>query len=609
MQQYLQQTESSSIVERRLLGLVWYPIAIRGTELSRGDYLTVEAERTNYQEVPHQFKSGASAVFFSNHDPKNSRVEGVIGYLNGNRLKITLKTDDLPDWASDGKLGIELLFDNNSYEEIEKALKLAIKLAEQSPKPRLLEVIAGDEKPSFTTVSPVQIEGLNSRQEEAVARMLAANELAIIHGPPGTGKTTTLIKGIQALIEKGEEQILVTAPSNTAVDLLTEKLAECGLNVIRIGNPARVSDKLTALTLDAKVNLHPNMKDTRKLKKQSAEYIQMAHKYKRNFGRAEREQRKALFDEAYKIQKEINQIEQFITDDLLSRAQIITATLVGTNHFSIRNRRYKTVVIDEAGQALEPATWIPVLKSDKVILAGDHFQLPPTIKSEEAASKGLEKTLLEKLAQKYPEAVVMLEEQYRMNSLIMNYPSSVFYGGKLKASELVSDHVLFTGDSALLYIDTAGCGFNESKENSSLSNPEEASFLINQFKEHRQLMPPDSSVGIISPYREQALLLKKLVNEDETLAAFRGNISINTIDSFQGQERDVIYISMTRSNTDSSIGFLSDIRRMNVAMTRARKKLIVIGDSVTLARLPFYANFIAYTESINAYHSAWEFMG
>ena len=608
LRQYLQQTESSSIADRRSLGLVWYPIAIRGSELGRGDYLVVETERTTHQDVYHQFKSGASAVLFSNHDPQKCRVEGVIGYLNGNRLKITLRTDDLPDWASDGKLGIELLFDNNSYEEMEGALKKAIKLAEQYPQPRLLDVLTGNEKPGFELVKPLQIKGLNLSQQEAVSRIVSAQDLAIVHGPPGTGKTTTLIKAIQALIQKGEEQILVAAPSNTAVDLLTEKLAELGLNVLRIGNPARISEKLVSLTLDAKVSAHHSMKDTRKLKKQAGEYIQMAHKYKRNFGKAEREQRKALFDEAHKIQKEINQIEQFISEDLISKAQVITATLVGTNHYTIRNRKYKTVVIDEAGQALEPASWIPILKAEKVILAGDHFQLPPTIKSEEAARNGFEITMLEKLASRYPEAVTMLQEQYRMNRLIMEYPSSVFYQKKLVANEAVANRVLFEGDAALLYIDTAGCGFNELKEGSSISNPEEAAFLLNHLKATLQQMPSDTSIGIISPYREQVLALKKYYGEDELLIPFSANTSINTIDSFQGQERDVIYISMTRCNTDSSIGFLSDIRRMNVAMTRAKKKLVVIGDSVTLSRLPFYSNFIAYAESLNAYHSAWEFI-
>ncbi|WP_207533340.1 AAA domain-containing protein [Desertivirga arenae] len=608
LRQYLEQTQSTSISDRRALGLVWYPIAIRGTEIGRGDYITVEVERGGNQDSPHQFRSGASAVLFSNHDSQSYRVEGTIGYLNNNRLKITLRSDDLPDWAADGKLGLELLFDNNSYEEMEQALKQAAKLAELSPKSRLLETLMGEEKASFKENIDYKSSSLNQKQQEAVRKIIAANELAVIHGPPGTGKTTTLIQAIKELSERDQKQILVVAPSNTAVDLLSEKLAAEGLNVLRIGNPARVSDKLVSLTLDAKISEHPSMRDAKKLKKQAAEYVNMAHKYKRNFGKAEREQRKALFDEAYKIQKEVNQIEQFIAEDLICKAQIITATLVGANHYSVRGLKYETVVIDEAGQALEPATWIPVLKAKKLVLAGDHCQLPPTIKSEEAARKGLNNTLLEKLVHYHPEAVTLLEEQYRMNSRIMAYSSQVFYENKLVAHESVANRVIKEDEPALSYINTAGCSFTEVKEGVSLNNPEEAVFLVNHLTEISAKFTEDTSVAIISPYREQVLLLKNLIAESPELEPFHRNISVNTIDSFQGQERDVVYISMTRSNDESAIGFLSDIRRMNVAMTRARKKLVVIGDSVTLSRHQFYANFISHTETTDAYKSAWEFM-
>ena len=608
LRQYLEQTQSASVAERRALGLIWYPIAIRGTEIGRGDYLTVEAERTTHQDNSHQFRSGANAALFSNHDPQNDRIEGTIGFLSNNRLKITLRTDELPEWASDGKLGIELLFDNNSYEEMENALKQATKLSELSPKPKLIEILTGDESSSFKNNINYHSSDLNTKQQEAVRKILSANELAIVHGPPGTGKTTTLVQAIKELHRQDGQQILVVAPSNTAVDLLSEKLSDEGLNVLRIGNPVRVSEKMVSLTLDARIAEHSAMKDARKLRKQASEYLNMAHKYKRNFGRAEREQRKALFDEAYKIQKEVGQIEQFISDDLISKAQIITATLVGANHYSIRNLKYETVVIDEAGQALEPSSWIPILKAKKVVLAGDHCQLPPTIKSEEAARKGLNKTLLEKLVEKHPEAVTLLEEQYRMNSLIMQYSSKVFYEDKLQAHHSVSDRLLFAGDTALSFIDTAGCGFNEVKEGVSLNNPEEASFLIKHLEDVADKISSDTSIAIISPYKEQVSLIRELVENSDVLSPFSKNISVNTIDSFQGQERDAVYISMTRSNNETAIGFLSDIRRMNVAMTRARKKLVVIGDSVTLSRHPFYANFISYAEEVNAYQSAWEFM-
>ncbi len=660
---YQQLTAASSVTERRSNGLSWYPIAIRGSEMSRGDYLTVELERTTHQDLPHQFRFGVSAVLFSGHDPKENRIEGVVSYQSGNRLKITLHTDELPDWADDGKLGIDLLFDDNSYDEMQNALKLAATLSEKREEGNLIRVLTGEKAPTFqppdtrrdqpagtshnqastashypnvidiassrsaisiapgspaSTPHPPNVYSapskLNPSQQAAVDKILSANELAIVHGPPGTGKTTTLVQAIKALIQRDHQKILVVAPSNTAVDLLSEKLSEEGLNVLRVGNPVRVSERLMSLTLDSKMAAHNSMKEIKKLKKQAGEFRDMAHKYKRNFGKAEREQRKALFDEARKIMKQVENTEQYIMDDLLARAQVITATLVGANHYTVRNLKYHTVVIDEAGQALEPACWIPILKAQKVVLAGDHCQLSPTVKSNEAAKKGLSTTLLEKNTALHPEAVVLLEEQYRMNEMIMGYSSSVFYENKLKAHASVAHHLLFAEDWPLVFVDTAGCGFEEKSEGTSTTNPEEAAFL---FKHLTQLVTELNThypvkdfptIAIISPYKQQIQILKEQLQHSPDLKEYGDKIAVNTIDSFQGQERDIVYISMTRSNTENKIGFLSDIRRMNVAMTRARKKLVVIGDSGTLSQFPFYADFITYAEQNNAYKSAWEFV-
>jgi ATP-dependent RNA/DNA helicase IGHMBP2 len=612
---YLRLTESASATDRRASGLTWYPIAIRGTEPSRGDYISVEVERTTHQDVSHQLRFGASAALFSNHDPKNNRVEGTISYQAGNRLKITVFTDELPDWTRDGKLGIDLLFDDNSYDEMQNALKLADTLLEKPAEGRLIQILTGNKTPTFEdNIVTTPLGSLNPSQQAAVQKIVSAQDLAVVHGPPGTGKTTTLVQAINALVAKNHEQVLVVAPSNTAVDLLSEKLFAEGLNVLRIGNPARVSERLMALTLDSKMAAHPQMKEVKKLKKQAGEYKNMAHKYKRNFGKAERDQRKALFDEAYKIMKEVGKIEQYIIDDLVAKAQVITATLVGANHHTVRHVKYKTVVIDEAGQALEPACWIPILKAQKVILAGDHFQLSPTIKSAEAARGGLSTTLLEKCVTLHPEAVTLLEEQYRMNEAIMGYSSQVFYEGKLKAHQSVVGHLLFEGDMPVNFIDTAGCGFDEKLEGTSSTNPEEAAFLFKHLNALvEQLAPRYNSasfptIAIISPYKEQIRILKEQLLNFSELSVYGNKISVNTIDSFQGQERDVVYLSMTRSNNEGDIGFLSDMRRMNVAMTRARKKLVVIGDSSTLAQLPFYADMITYAEQLGGYHSAWEFI-
>ncbi|MCF8449925.1 MAG: AAA family ATPase [Taibaiella sp.] len=612
-QAYLTLTQSSSVAERRANGLAWYPIAIRGTELSKAEYITVEVERTTHTDVGHQLRFGVSAKLFSNHDAKTNFLEGTITYSGGNRLKISLRTDELPDWASDGKLGIDLLFDDNSYDEMSNALKVAMAQSEKKEEGRLINILTGMAAPTFNTEVAAYVNAaLNTTQQAAVNKILQANELAIVHGPPGTGKTTTLVQAIKALIKNGEKRILVTAPSNTAVDLLSEKLSEEGLNVLRVGNPARVSERLMALTLDSRVAAHSSIKEIKRLKKQAGEFKDMAHKYKRSFGKAEREQRKALFDEAYKILKDVGRMEQYIIDDVTAKAQVVTATLVGANHYTVRNLQYNTVVIDEAGQALEPACWIPILKGKKVILAGDHCQLAPTIKSDAAAKGGLSTTLLEKCISHHPGAVALLQEQYRMHEVIMGYSSRVFYEDKLMAHSSVAGHLLFADDAPLAYIDTAGCGFDEKTENTSISNPEEAVLLFRHLVRlvatlsQHYTVEQFPTVAVIAPYKEQLYVLKEQMLHIPELQPYAHKISVNTIDSFQGQERDIVYISMTRSNDNGIIGFLSDIRRMNVAMTRARKKLVVIGDSATLSRFPFYADFIAYAELKDAYRSAWD---
>ncbi len=612
---YQEVMEKLPVTERRANGMSWYPVAIKDTEIGQGDYLTVEVERTTHLDIIHQLRFGMSAALFSNHDAKSDRVEGTISYISANKLKISLRVDELPDWSRDGKLGIDAVFDKNSYDEMEYALKIAPAIAAKKDEGNLVKILTGEKRPTSQLLNHAfTIDGLNAIQRLAVTKILEANELAIVHGPPGTGKTTTLVQAIKALIKQDHNQILVVAPSNTAVDLLSEKLSDEGLNVVRVGNPARVNERQQALTLDSKIAAHANIKEIKRLKKQAKEFRDMAHKYKRSFGYAEREQRKALFNEARNISREVERTEQYIIDDVLAKANVITATLVGANHYSIRHLRYETVVIDEAGQALEPACWIPVLKAKKVVMTGDHCQLPPTIKSDEAAKKGLSVTLMEKAVALHPEVVVLLEEQYRMHEKIMGFSSRTFYFDKLQAHPSIANKLLFPGDVPIAFIDTAGCGFDEKLEGTSISNREEAAFLLKHLACLVEQMKPVydgnnfPSIGVISPYKHQVEILKELILSYSELLQFRAAITINTIDSFQGQERDIIYISMARSNSESTIGFLSDVRRMNVAMTRARKKLVVIGDSATLSQHPFYAAFISYVQSKDGYQSAWEFI-
>ncbi|WP_293946519.1 MULTISPECIES: AAA domain-containing protein [unclassified Sphingobacterium] len=600
--------------ERRIQGVTWFPIQITDSELGRGDYLSVSLNKTNHFDIEHRFRFGMAVSLFSNHDPKADRIDGVISSINKDSMQISFRIDELPDWSRKGKLGVDLLFDEHSYREMASALRQAKELATDQGKGKLIRKLIGSEQLYATGKKELFFEhpDLNLSQNSAVQRVLDTTDIALLHGPPGTGKTTTLIKSIKALLKSNNKQVLVVAPSNTAVDLLTERLDAIGILVTRIGNPVKVSEHLQALTLDNKIDRHNANKDIKSLQKQIRTYREMAQKYKRNFGKAEREQRKALFNEAYRIRKDVDRIQDFIVTDILDRSQVITATLVGANQDVIRNRRYETVVIDEAGQALEPACWIPILKADKLVLAGDHCQLPPTVKSNRSIDHQLSTTLFEKLIRQFPQAVSLLDTQYRMNEQIMNYPSLALYEGRLKADRSVAHWTITNDSEPIVYIDTAGAGFEEEESDGAICNVGEASFLKSHLKTSIgswvESCPIEKcpSIGIIAPYRKQVSLLKEMLEQDQELQPYAASIKVQTIDSFQGQEKDIIYISLTRSNNEQQIGFLSDVRRMNVAMTRAKKKLVVIGDSATISIHPFYQKFIAYAEAIGHYHSVWE---
>ena len=603
----------SSLKERRMHGVTWFPVQIVDSELGRGDYLSVTLARTNNQHLEHKFHFGMPVCLFSNHAPEEDRIEGIITSIHADRMQISFRVDELPDWSRRGKLGVDLQFDEYSYREMFCALREAKERSEKAQKDTLVNKLIGAEQLLSGHQHQIfQHPDLNRSQNDAIQRILNTEDIVLLHGPPGTGKTTTLIRAVEALLKQNKTQILVVAPSNTAVDVLTERLDAEGITVTRIGNPVKVSEHLQALTLDTKVELHKANKEIRSLQKQVRSYTEMAQKYKRNFGKAEREQRKALFEEAYRIRKDVDRIQDFIVKDILDRSQVITATLVGANQEVIRHRMYETVVIDEAAQALEPACWIPILKARKLVLAGDHCQLPPTVKSSRETGNKLSYTLFEKLVKLFPDASALLDIQYRMNEQIMNYPSLIMYGGLLKADDSVANWRLPQDTEPIMFIDTAGAGFEESEHEESIFNRGEAYFLKHHLKLSFTLWQQSvsigtwPSIGIIAPYRKQVTLLKEILEQDEELHPYMDNIKVQTIDSFQGQEKDIIYISLTRSNMDQQIGFLSDVRRMNVAMTRAKKKLVVIGDSATLGTHPFYLKFINYLEETQHYHSVWE---
>lgn len=609
LHQYNTFIKNASIQERVARGMCWYPLLIKETGYGLGDYPYIIAERTNHRDQPHLLQGGKTVSLFSNQPDVQGEVTGVVNYTEQNRIKVIFFTNELPDWVSDGKLGLNLQFDERSYREMEDALKRLVN-ARNNRWAELREVLLGYQEPEFEETEKVTIPALNDSQNEAVNAILSAKDVAVIHGPPGTGKTTTLVHAI-AELSKTVKHILVCAPSNSAADLLTERLDEKGLLVVRIGNLSRIDETIVKHTIEGTMAKHPQVKDIKEYKQRADEFRRMANKYKRNFGKEERNQRKMLLQEARSLAKEAVAIEDYIIDDILSKAQVLTCTLVGSMNRYIENRSFDVVIIDEAAQALEPANWIPVLKADKVVLAGDPYQLPPTVKSAEAQRRGFNKTLLEKCVERMKQ-VSLLNVQYRMNRVIMGFSNQEFYDNKLIAHQSVKDEMLTVEkNQPLEFIDTAGCGFNESlnKETQSYNNPDEFNILkkhlFNLLEQFGGKNLP--SVGIISPYREQVIYMKEEALKDEEFKKYT-SININTIDSFQGQERDVIYISLVRSNDAGEIGFLSDYRRMNVAMTRAKKKLVVIGDSATLGGHKFYADFIEYCEKTNSYFSAWEWM-
>jgi ATP-dependent RNA/DNA helicase IGHMBP2 len=618
-EQYQKFFSRNNINHRKQNGVTWYPIVITNTGIGFGEYLQIEIERTTNHNEPHQFTGGKMAALFSNTHPDEEPINGTVKILGPNKLRFSLTVDELPDWCDDGKLGINILFDEASYREMNIALKKVMN-ADRNRLAELRDVIFEIKKPEFEKENAeLKIDRLNESQNSAVRKIVAAKDIAIIHGPPGTGKTTTLVQAIRETL-KEEKQILVCSSSNTAVDLLTEKLHREGITVLRLGNPARISEEVLMNTLDSKVAKHPSYKEIKNYKRTAEEYFRMAGKYKRVFGKEEREQRQLLYQEAKKLIREARTLEDYIVDEQFAKTQVIACTPVVSSNRMMRDRQFSTLFIDEAAQALEPMCWIPITRSNRVIFAGDHCQLPPTVKSKKAEAGGLKETLFEH-CMPIKNISVMLDTQYRMHEHIMNFSNKIFYAENLKAHESVKSNLLSYDinesllNTAVEFIDTAGCGYNEklNPESLSISNPEEAQVLITHLKRmlgqyYFNKREDAITIGVIASYKEQVQLLTTLIQNDEEFKTYPARIAIKTIDGFQGQERDVIYISMVRSNEVKDIGFLNDIRRMNVALTRAKKKLVLVGDSATLSNHPFYLKFLDYVESIQAYKSAWEFI-
>lgn len=617
--QYKQKFLNSSIADKKRAGITWYPIQLKKSKVGMGERLLIEVERSDSNHSS-AFGSGKSVSFFTTQDScQNSayRVNGVINFVRNNSMTVTLQVDEIPDWMEVSRLGVDLLFDEASYREMEFALKKVISTDNKRVE-ELKEILLGEKAPRFSVKHISTKSNLNFSQNQACELIANAKDVAVVHGPPGTGKTTTLIEAIQDAVIACES-ILVCAPSNAAVDLLVEKLIDRGIETLRLGHPARVEEKILNQTLDAKTAFHASYRDLKKLRKEIDQYLKLAKQYKRNFGPEEKRQRKLMYAEVSRLREASKSLEEYIQYDIFQRTKVFASTLVGASSYNLKGMEFDVVFIDEAAQGLEAATWIPILKAKKVVFAGDHYQLPPTIKSYQAAKDGLAETLFEKVISRRPQSAQMLQVQYRMPEAIMGFSNEQFYEGKLIADESTKAHVFHTENVVLEWIDTAGAGYSDQQEIESLStfNPEEALFAANYLNDLVEKIGADDflrnnwSVGLIAPYGAQVRRLRSLIFDSEGypgLNAVKGQIAIDTVDGFQGQERDLMMISLTRSNEKGEIGFLAEERRMNVALTRAKRRLVLIGDSSTLAQHPFFDKLLHYFEKNNGYRSVWEFL-
>ena len=621
---FRQQTEQIGMQRKVKRGDAWWPVRFSKSYYNSLNQLAVEVVRTADTDIEHNFEFGRPVVFFTVDDGsaviKYFRHTATISYVDGDRMVITVP-DGFPviDLQNAESLGVQLSFDETSYRLMMEALDRAIK--GKGRLGYLRDLFYSHQKPETFVFQPMHFPYLNSTQEEAVNMVLRAKDVAIVHGPPGTGKTTTLVEAIRETLMR-ESQVLVCAQSNMAVDWISEKLVDRGINVLRIGNPTRVNDKMLSFTYERRFEAHPDYPHLWAIRK--------AIRDLRNHRR--------LGDEKYhqkleSLKSRATELEIRINSELFGEARVIASTLVGSANRLLDGQKFGTLFIDEAAQALEAACWIPLRRVTRVVLAGDHCQLPPTVKSIAALKAGLGKTLMERIVETHPEAVTLLKIQYRMNDDIMRFSSNYFYGGQVESAPEVKYRSILDLDTPITWIDTAAFA-TTAPSVSAPSTPTSRSTVVSgsaadTFREEfvgesfgrinkgeaeltllalqyyfnkigkQRLLDERIDVGIISPYRAQVQYLRRLLMKREFYKPFRRAISVNTVDGFQGQERDIIVISLVRSNDDGQIGFLRDLRRMNVAITRARMKLIILGDKNTMTRHPFYRQLWQYIEGLS----------
>ena len=653
-------TEQMGMQRKVKRGDAWFPLRVGKSFYNSLNQTAIEVFRTSDQDIEHNFEFGRPVMFFmvkkmgknenqgstalqqsenANQKVQSSNLKvqsikyfsftGTVSYVDGDRMVITV-----PDSAplldlqqSTEPIGVQLSFDETSYKLMFEALDRVMK-AKNNRLAYLRDLFYSHQKAGKFSFEPMKFPWLNPTQERAVNEVLWAKDVAIVHGPPGTGKTTTLVEAINETLMR-ESQVLVCAQSNMAVDWISEKLVDRGVNVLRIGNPTRVNDKMLGFTYERRFESHPDYPQLWAIRKAIRELRKNRKKGSENY-----------HQKMERLKSRAAEIEIRINSELFGEARVIACTLVGSAHRLLEGMKFGTLFIDEAAQALEAACWIPMKRASRVILAGDHCQLPPTVKSIAALRAGLGKTLMERIAENKPEVVTLLKIQYRMNDEIMRFSSDWFYGGKVESAPQIKYRSVLDYDHPITWIDTSNeenqitiegedapedsastsSSVSAANQNSDLNfkeqfvgesfgriNKAEAELTLLTLAEYftkigkQRVLSESIDVGIISPYRAQVQYLKKLIKKYEFFKPYRRLISVNTVDGFQGQERDVILISLVRSNDEGQIGFLKDLRRMNVAMTRARMKLIILGNKDTMTKHPFYKKLWEYVEAINHY--------
>ena len=651
-------TEQMGLQRKVKRGDAWFPLQVGKSFYNSLNQTAIEVFRTSDQDIEHNFEFGRPVMFFmvkkmgknenqgntalqlsenANHKVQSSNLKvqsikyfsftGTVSYVDGDRMVITV-----PDSAplldlqqSTEPIGVQLSFDETSYKLMFEALDRVMK-AKNNRLAYLRDLFYSHQKAGRFSFEPMKFPWLNPTQERAVNEVLWAKDVSIVHGPPGTGKTTTLVEAINETLMR-ESQVLVCAQSNMAVDWISEKLVDRGVNVLRIGNPTRVNDKMLGFTYERRFESHPDYPQLWAIRKAIRELRKNRKKGSENY-----------HQKMERLKSRAAEIEIRINSELFGEARVIACTLVGSAHRLLEGMKFGTLFIDEAAQALEAACWIPMRRASRVILAGDHCQLPPTVKSIAALRAGLGKTLMERIAENKPEVVTLLKIQYRMNDEIMRFSSDWFYGGKVESAPQIKYRSVLDYDHPITWIDTSNeenqitiegedapedsastsSSASAANQNSDLNfkeqfvgesfgriNKAEAELTLLTLAEYftkigkQRVLSESIDVGIISPYRAQVQYLKKLIKKYEFFKPYRRLISVNTVDGFQGQERDVILISLVRSNDEGQIGFLKDLRRMNVAMTRARMKLIILGNKDTMTKHPFYKKLWEYVEAIN----------